>query len=174
MKPVGKNLVIEDEGFSFGDVADLAGLVPETAGAVIGGILGAPGLVTGAAGASIGAAAGQSVEEYIENLLGLQTQSGMEVAKDVAREAALAGTFDYAGNLIFRAGKAAFGLAGRGVKAGTSASQASEAQQAAGLRALRILDGGGLPGAEAAGFGSVASRLSATSRNISGSEDQAV
>ena len=174
MKPVGKNLVIEDEGFSFGDVADLAGLVPETAGAVIGGILGAPGLVTGAAGASIGAAAGQSVEEYIENLLGLQTQSGMEVAKDVAREAALAGTFDFAGNLIFRAGKAAFGLAGRGAKASTAAGQASEAQQAAGLRALRILDGGGLPGAEAAGFGSVASRLSATSRNISGSEDQAV
>ena len=170
----GKNLVIEDEGFSFGDVADLAGLVPETAGAVIGGILGAPGLVTGAAGAAAGAAVGQSAEEYIESLLGLQTQTGMEVAKDVAREAALAGTFDFAGNLIFTAGKAVIGLAGRGAKAGTAAGQATEAQQAAGLRALRILDEGGLPGAEAAGFGSVTSRLSATSRNISGSEDQAV
>ena len=174
MKPIGKNLIIEDEGFSFGDVADLAGLVPETAGAVIGGILGAPGLFTGAVGASAGAAAGQSAEEYIESLLGLQTQSGIEVAADVAKEAALAGTFDFAGNLIFKAGKAAFGLAGRGVKASTAAGQATESQQAAGLRALRILDAGGLPGAEAAGLGPVASRLSATSRNISGSEDQAI
>ena len=65
-------------------------------------------------------------------------------------------------------------MAGRGVKASTAAGQATESQQAAGLRALRILDAGGLPGAEAAGLGPVASRLSATSRNISGSEDQAI
>ena len=41
MDPIGKNLVIEDKGFSFGDVADLAGILPEailgTAGAIGGG-----------------------------------------------------------------------------------------------------------------------------------------
>ena len=34
MEPIGKNLVIEDEGFSFGDIADLTGFVPETVGAI--------------------------------------------------------------------------------------------------------------------------------------------
>ena len=44
-----KNLVIEEEGFRLGrDLADVAGLAPETIGSVIGGIIGAPGLVTGA------------------------------------------------------------------------------------------------------------------------------
>ena len=41
-----KNIVLEDEGFSFGDVADLAGLIPETAGAVVGAIITAPGIIT--------------------------------------------------------------------------------------------------------------------------------
>jgi len=94
MEPIGQNLIIEDKGFSFGDIADLAGLAPETIGSVIGGIIGAPGLVTGALGAAGGAALGQSVEEGIESLLGLQKQSLGEVGMDVTREAALAGTLD--------------------------------------------------------------------------------
>jgi hypothetical protein len=75
MEPIGQNLIIEDEGLSFRDVSDLAGIAPETIGAVIGGILGAPGLVTGAAGAAAGAGLGQAAEEGIESLLGIQRQS---------------------------------------------------------------------------------------------------
>ena len=70
-----KNIILEDEGFSFGDVADLAGLIPETAGAVIGAVLTAPGIITSAFGAAAGAAAGQYLEEGIETLLGIQQQS---------------------------------------------------------------------------------------------------
>ena len=69
LEPKGKkNLVIEDEGFSFGDIADLTGFVPETIGAIGGAIAGLPGgLLTSAGGAAAGAAIGQSLEEGIES-----------------------------------------------------------------------------------------------------------
>ena len=112
--PVGKNLVIEDEGFSFGDIADLTGFVPETVGAIGGTILGLPfGLAGAAAGAGIGAGLGQTIEEGVESLIGVQKQSAEEVAKDVATEAALAATFEFGGGLIFKVGRA---LVGTGAK----------------------------------------------------------
>ena len=107
MKPVGKNLIIEEEGFSLRDVSDLAGIAPESIGAVIGGIIGAPTLVGGALGAGVGAGLGQSAEESIESLLGIQKQSLGEVAKDVATEAALAGGIDLV--TMGRAGFADYG-----------------------------------------------------------------
>ena len=109
MEPIGKNLVIEDKGFSLGDFADLAGIVPETVGAIVGGILGAPGLVTGAVGAGVGAALGQTVEEGIESLLGVQQQTAGEVAADAAKEAALAAGLDYLTVGTFRLGRAVVG-----------------------------------------------------------------
>ena len=110
LDPIGKNLVIEDEGFSFGDIADLTGLVPETVGAITGAIVGLPGgLLTSAAGAAGGAAIGQSLEEGVESLLGVQKQSASEVASDVLTEAALAGTFELAGGIVFKAGRALIG-----------------------------------------------------------------
>ena len=70
LDPIGKNLVIEDEGFSFGDIADLTGFVPETVGAIGGTILGLPlGLAGASAGAGAGAALGQTIEEGVESLL---------------------------------------------------------------------------------------------------------
>ena len=115
-----KNIILEDEGFSFGDVADLAGLIPETAGAVIGAVLTAPGIITSAFGAAAGAAAGQYLEEGIESLLGIQQQSFGEVTKDALTEAAIAGTFELGGALIFKAGRAIVGgasnLAGKSTK----------------------------------------------------------
>jgi|5B_taG_2_1085324.scaffolds.fasta_scaffold06139_1 hypothetical protein len=109
IEPTGKNLVIEDEGFSLGDFADLAGIVPETVGAIVGGILGAPGLVTGAAGAAAGAATGQAIEEGVESLLGVQQQTAGEIAGDVATEAALAGGLDFITVGTFRLGKSIVG-----------------------------------------------------------------
>lgn len=97
MKPIDKNLVIEEESFTLRDISDVAGLAPETIGSIIGGVLGAPGgIFTSALGAAGGAAGGQLIEEGIEKLLGLQKQTLGEVAKDAGTEALLAGTIDLA------------------------------------------------------------------------------
>ena len=85
MKPSDKNIVLEEKGTSWGDVADLAGILPETVGSVAGGILGLGagplGLFTGALGAGAGAAAGQAVEEGIESFLGVQKQTFQKLGK---------------------------------------------------------------------------------------------
>jgi len=148
MESIGKNLVIEDEGFSFGDIADLTGLVPETVGAVTGAIIGLPGLVTSAAGAAAGAAIGQSLEEGIESLLGVQKQSASEVASDVLTEAALAGSFEFLGGAIFKAGRAVIGGSRKAFdKAG--ALQTIKDENLA--RSERLLDEGFIPSAERLG-----------------------
>ena len=174
MEPIGKNLVIEDKGFSLRDFSDLAGIAPETIGAVIGGILGAPGLVTGAAGAAAGAALGQSAEEGIESLLGLQKQSLGEVGIDVAREAALAGTLDFAGNAIFKLGKMAIGAAGKGVNAGARAM--GQVEQEIGAESaelgLKILDLDGLPSYEAVGMPAGISKAAAIANAVGGGEQK--
>jgi hypothetical protein len=119
MDPIGKNLVIEDKGFSFGDVADLAGILPEailgTAGAIAGGTAGSfipgAGTIGGAAlGGGGGSALGQAIEEGIESLLGIQTQTGKEVAKDVAIEGAIGAGGSVIGDLVVRAGRGILGL----------------------------------------------------------------
>lgn len=147
MKPIGKNLVIEEEGFTLRDISDVAGLAPETIGSIIGGILGAPGLITGAAGAAAGAAGGQLVEEGIEKLLGLQKQTGLEVAKDAAKEAALAGTIDLATMGTYKVVKGLIGGAGKVANASARAIGQSERQlgQGGAEQALRIMDEGGMP-----------------------------
>ena len=150
LDPVGKNLVIEDEGFSFGDIADLTGFVPETVGAIGGTILGLPlGLAGASAGAGAGAALGQTIEEGVESLLGVQKQSAEEVAKDVATEAALAAGFEFAGGLIFKIGR---GIVGGGTKlakgVGTPTAKLEGEQLA---RAERLLDKNYIPSADAIG-----------------------
>ena len=178
MESVGKNLVIEDEGFSARDFADFAGLVPETVGAVGGAILTAPGIVTSGLGAAGGAALGQSVEESIEAMLGLQKQSLGEVAIDVAKEAALAGTLDVAGNIIIRAGKAVIGGAVRGAKSikGGQLDEglpgSGETVQQRGLRILSDEDAPGMPSLEAIGVNPTISRLGKISSSVAGNEDQ--
>jgi len=118
MEPIGKNLVIDESGFSMRDISDLAGIVPETVGAVAGSIIGGgPTLGLGSiAGAGIGAGIGQAVEETIEGWLGVQTQDLKEVTKDVLTEAAIgaggelvAGTIIAAGRGIIKGGKSVAG-----------------------------------------------------------------
>ena len=176
MEPIGQNLIIEDEGLSFRDVSDLAGIAPETIGAIIGGVLGAPGLVTGAAGAAAGAGLGQAAEEGIESLLGIQRQSLGEIGVDVAREAALAGTLDFAGNAILKLGKAAIGAAGKGVNAGARAMGQVEqeiGQDAANI-GLKILDADvpGLPSYEAVGMPAGLSKTAAIANAVGGGEQK--
>ena len=174
MEPIGQNLIIEDEGFSMRDISDLAGIAPETIGAVIGGILGAPGLATGAVGAAAGAGLGQAAEEGIESLLGIQRQSLGEIGVDVAREAALAGTLDFAGNAIFKLGKMAIGAAGKGVNAGARAIGQVEREIGADSAelGLKVLDEGGLPSYEAVGMPAGISKTAAIANAIGGGEQK--
>ena len=176
MEPIGKNLVLEEEGFSLRDVSELAGLAPETIGAVIGGIIGSPSLIGGAVGAGVGAGAGQAVEEGIEGLLGIQKQSLGEVAKDVAVEAALAGTIDLATMGTYRAGRALIKGAGKGVSATARAMGQGERQlgKEQAEQALRIMDEGGLPSYESAGMNAAISRASQIAEAIAGKEKRAV
>lgn len=108
-----KNVLIDEEGFSRYDLADLAGIAPEVTGAVVGAVktapVGAPAgpfgmLAAGAVGAAGGAAAGNLFEESIEGLFGVSKQTAEEIAKDTAKEAAFAA----GGELLFGAPFALF------------------------------------------------------------------
>jgi hypothetical protein len=175
-EPSQQNLIIEEEGFRLRDVADVAGLAPETIGSVIGGIIGAPTLIGGAVGAGVGAAGGQLVEEGIESLLGLQKQTTGEVAKQAALEGALAGTIDLATMGTFKAGRALIQGAGKGASAAARAMGQGERQLGQGQaeQALRIMDEGGMPSYEAAGMPAAVSRASQIAEAISGKEKRAV
>ena len=111
MEPIGKNLVIEDEGFSMRDFSDLAGIVPETVGSVAGAIIGGgPSFGLGAvAGAGIGGALGQALEESIEGLLGVQTQGLGDIAKDVAIEGVIGASGELIGAAVIGAGRKVIG-----------------------------------------------------------------
>jgi len=176
MEPIGKNLVIEDKGFTLRDFSDVAGLAPETVGSIVGGILGAPGLFTGALGAAGGAAAGQTVEEAIEGLMGLQKQTGQEVLKDVATEAAIAGAVDFATVGTYRALRGAVNLAGKGANAAAKATgqTQNELNQEGAERALRLLDKNAQPSYEAAGMNAAVSRISQISEAIGGGKRRAL
>ena len=119
MEPMGKNLVIDETGFSMRDISDLAGIVPETVGAVAGAIIGGgPTFGLGAVtGAGIGAGLGQAAEEVIEGWLGVQTQSLGEVTKDVLKEAAIGAAGEAVAGTIIAIGRGVVGgskkLAGR-------------------------------------------------------------
>lgn len=164
MDPIDGNLVIEDEGFSFGDVADLTGILPELIGGVGGAILGLPGgLLGSSAGAAGGAAFGQAVEEGIESLLGVQTQTLSEVGKDVATEALLAGSFELGGGLIFKAGKAIIGGAGAGARRLGKTEEIADESLA---RGERLLGEGALPSIERLGGPAMASYMAKFSENV--------
>ncbi len=175
-EPTETNLVIEEEGFGLRDVADVAGLAPETIGSIIGGIIGSPTLIGGAVGAGLGAAGGQLVEEGIEGLLGLQKQTAGEVAKQAALEGALAGTIDLATVGTFKAGRALIQGAGKGASAAARAMGQGERQLVQGQaeQALRIMNEGGMPSYEAAGMPAAISRASQIAEAISGKEKRAV
>lgn len=104
-----KDTLIDEEGFSRYDFADLAGILPELSGSVGGAIAGAPlGLLGIIGGSVLGAMGGAAAEEGVEALAGVSTQTAGEIAKDIAVEGGitLVGdvTFGAAG-LLFRAGR---------------------------------------------------------------------
>ena len=88
-----KNILIDEDGFSRYDLADLAGIAPELIGGIGGAIAGQiaiPIPILGAAiGAGLGAGTGQGVEEIIEAGAGVSRQSAGEIAKDIGTEAAI-------------------------------------------------------------------------------------
>ena len=90
---LAENTLIDEEGFSRYDLADIAGIAPEVIGGIGGAIAGQiliPIPVLGAAiGAGLGAGGGSAVEEGIEALAGVSKQTAGEIAKDVATEATI-------------------------------------------------------------------------------------
>jgi hypothetical protein len=153
MEPIGKNLVIEDEGFSMRDISEFAGILPETVGSIGGALLGG-GLTFGVgsvAGAAGGAAAGQAIEEALEQMLGVQTQSLGEVAKDVAIEGAIGAGGELLGAAVIAAGR---GVVGAGRAAGRAVAGRSPMQDIAADRLTRmesLVGRGYVPSLEAMG-----------------------
>lgn len=153
MEPSDKNIVIEEEGLSFRDVSDLAGIAPETIGSIIGTAVGGGatfglGSIAGAAG---GAAAGQALEETLEGLLGVQRQSLPDIGKDLLKEAAIGAAGEIIGAGVVMAGKKIIG-AGSNI-AGRVASR-SPAEEIAADRLARmqdLVDRGYVPSMEALG-----------------------
>tara|TARA_Y100001937_G_scaffold103547_1_gene142800 strand:+ start:1025 stop:4090 length:3066 start_codon:yes stop_codon:yes gene_type:complete len=119
MEPIGKNLIIEDEGFSMRDFSDFVGILPETIGSVAGAVIGGgPSFGTGAIlGAGFGASIGQGIEESLEQFLGVQTQGLGEVTKDLGKEFLIGAGGEVIGAAVIGAGRRVIGggksLAGR-------------------------------------------------------------
>jgi hypothetical protein len=91
-----KDTLVDEEGFSRYDFADLAGIVPDIAGGVGGTIGGAalgtallPGIGTfngGVLGAGFGTAGAGAVEEGVEALAGVSRQTAGEIATDLKND----------------------------------------------------------------------------------------
>ena len=113
-----KNILIDEDGFSRYDLADLAGIAPELIGAVGGAIAGQVAIpipVLGAAiGAGIGAGTGQGVEEIVEAGAGVSKQSAEDIAKDIGKEAVIG----FVGDGLFGLLGKAFGVGKRSLQAG--------------------------------------------------------
>ena len=99
-------VMIDESGFTRRDFSDLSGMGTTIAGGVAGAIAGQaliPVPILGAVlGATIGGGGGKAIEEGIESFQGVQAQEGMDIAKDIGKEALIAG-----------AGEGIFGLAGK-------------------------------------------------------------
>ena len=132
MEPTEKNIVIEDKGFSMRDFSDLAGILPETVGSIAGAVIGGgPSFGLGAvAGAGIGGAAGQAIEESIEQFLGVQTQDLGEVTRDVITEGIIGAGGEIIGAAVIGAGRKVVGggrsLAGRITGSGSAEELAEQ------------------------------------------------
>ena len=115
---VEKNTLIDEDGFSRYDLADLAGIAPELIGGIGGAIAGQiaiPIPILGAAiGAGVGAGTGQGVEEIIEAGAGVSKQSAGEIAKDIGTEAAIG----FVGDGLFGLLGKAFGIGKKSLTAG--------------------------------------------------------
>jgi len=153
MEPIGKNLIIEDEGFSMRDFSDLLGILPETAGSIAGAVIGGgPSFGTGAiVGAGLGASIGQGIEESLEQFLGVQTQDLGEVTKDLGKEFLIGASGEVIGAAVIGAGRRVIGggksLAGR--VAGTRSAEELAEQRL--TRMESMVERGYVPSMEAMG-----------------------
>ena len=102
-----KNIVIDEEGFSKYDLADLVAISPELAGAIGGAAAGQaliPVPILGAMiGGFFGGATGSLAEEGIEGLAGVSSQTAGDIVQDALVEGSLAA-----------AGEGIVGLVGKG------------------------------------------------------------
>lgn len=102
-----RNIVIDEEGFSRYDLADLTAIAPELTGAIAGAVTGQALIPIPILGAMIGAfsggATGSLVEEGIEAAAGVSKQTAEEILKDAAIEGTIAA-----------AGEGVVGVLGRG------------------------------------------------------------
>ena len=171
MEPIGKNLIIEDEGFSMRDISDLAGILPETIGSVGGAIAGG-GLTFGLGsivGAGGGAALGQAIEESLEQMFGVQTQTLGEVARDVAIEGAIGAGGEVIGAAVVGAGRSILG-AGRGLSRRAMRGRGEaldEAVQARIAQAERMIEKDMIPSLEFVGAAKPLSFLQKFGENAS-------
>jgi hypothetical protein len=115
LEPSKKNIIIDEEGFSFYDFADFAGTVGPIAGAIA--ALSPQGRAlkmltpilknrraTNIAATAIGSAGGKGVEEAAELVKGTQEQDAAEIAKELAVEGVIGGVSQG----VFEVGGAAF------------------------------------------------------------------
>ena len=115
LEPSKKNIIIDEEGFSFYDFADFAGTVGPIAGAIA--ALSPQGRAlkmltpilknrraTNIAATALGSAGGKGVEEAAELVKGTQEQDAAEIAKELAVEGVIGGVSQG----VFEVGGAAF------------------------------------------------------------------
>ena len=134
-------------------------------GGTAGSIVPYAGTWAGAAiGGGAGSAAGQAIEEAIESIFGVQTQTGREVAGDVAFEGAIGASASIIGDLVFRAGR---GIVGAGRKAVSGLKTPTQELSGKNLEQVsRIFDEGALPSLEAMGMPGSIPTMQKTYENI--------
>jgi hypothetical protein len=150
----GKELAIDEEGLSFGDVKEFFGQsgVPIATGIGASLMASGVGFFPGLAIAGAGAAAGKLLDESVEYAEGLQRQS----LTDVGRDAAMEGVFAGVGEGF---GRALSGLFGRMIK-----GPGGESNEALRSQARQMIDRGIRPtvtGATSEEFRPVLNRLQA-------------
>lgn len=115
LEPSKKNIIVDEEGFSFYDFADFAGTIGPIAGAIA--ALSPQGRAlkmltpifknrraTNIAATAAGSAGGKGVEEAFEIVKGTQEQDAAEIAKELAVEGVIGGVSQG----VFEVGGAAF------------------------------------------------------------------
>ena len=111
-----RNVMIDERGFTSSDFADLSSLGRSIVGGVGGAIAGQAAIPIPILGAVIGAGLGSGgaklLEEGQEYLEGTQSQTGTEVLKDTAIEAAIGAAGEGAGQVLFKTVGKLFGKPG--------------------------------------------------------------
>ena len=155
-------VMIDESGFTRRDFSDLSGMGTTIAGGVAGAVAGQaliPVPVLGAViGAAIGGGGGKAIEEGIESFQGVQAQEGMDIAKDIGKEALIAG-----------AGEGIFGLAGKAYSVLRGTSRVGKGVPEERIKDILAADKRGYkPSASALNVPSLAARQQSVSEKVLG------